>query len=287
MSHSLSGCTCVNGQFFEPGEATVSVFDAGFLLGDGIFESLRASEGVPYLLDRHIMRLFSAATELEFTDLPRHETITEQVYRTLQRSALLDAYVRVTVTRGSGAVGLAPPLGPPTVVIAALPAPVRPCAEYGIEATLLEQRGQRNAKAKSTSWQQAVLAKRSVERVGADEGIYVSESGYVLEGVTSNVFAVVENRLLTPRVSESLPGITRARLLELARGAGFGVIETPLEVDVLIDADEVFVTNAVQGLRSVRSVDGAAIGAQTSAGMFAALLDLYEEDRGAMVGAAR
>jgi branched-subunit amino acid aminotransferase/4-amino-4-deoxychorismate lyase len=281
------GCICVNGHFFDPAEATVSVLDAGFLLGDGLFESLRASEGVPYLLDRHIMRLFSAAAEFEFTNMPLRETITEQVYRTLHRAALADAYVRVTITRGSDAMGLAPPAGPPTVVIAALPAPARACADHGIEATLLEQRGERSAKAKSTSWQQAVLARRRVDRRGADEGIYVSESGHVLEGVTSNIFAVVKNTLLTPHISESLPGITRARLLELARDAGVATREAPLELDVLMDADEVFVTNAVQGLRSVCAIDGTAIGTRDSDGMFASLLGSYEDDRGAMIGAVR
>jgi branched-subunit amino acid aminotransferase/4-amino-4-deoxychorismate lyase len=286
VSHSGAGCICVNGRFFDPDEATVSVFDAGFLLGDGLFESLRASEGVPYLLDRHIMRLLSGAAEFEFAGMPRRETITEQVYRTLQRSGLTDAYVRVTVTRGSGVVGLGPPAGPPTTVIAALPLPPRICEDDGIDATLIQKHGKRCATAKSTSWQHAVLARRRVSKLGAHEGVYVSDGGHVLEGVTSNIFVVDESRLLTPHVSESLPGITRARLLELAHDAGLTAIETSLELDTLMSADEVFVTNAVQGLRSVRSIDGVAIGGESYDGMFATLVGLYEEDRRATVGIA-
>jgi branched-subunit amino acid aminotransferase/4-amino-4-deoxychorismate lyase len=287
MSDARQGCICVNGSFFDPEAAMVSVLDAGFLLGDGLFESLRASQGVPYLLDRHLMRLYSAAAEFEFANMPRRETVTEQVYRTLQRSALLDAYVRVTITRGCGAVGLAPPEGPPTIVIVALPASVRPCPEDGLDATLLERRRDSRAKAKSTSWQQAVIARRSVERIGAGEGIYVSESGHVLEGVSSNIFMVEKNRLLTPHVSECLPGVTRARLLELAQGAGLTTVEASLEVDALMGADEVFVTNAVQGLRAINSIDGAQIDSPGSESIFTTLLDLYLEDRGAMQGAAR
>lgn len=287
MSDTGLGCICVNGHFFEPDQAKISVFDAGFLLGDGLFESLRASEGVPYLLDRHITRLFAGAAEFEFEDMPRGETITEQVYRTLQRSELLDAYVRVTITRGSGAIGLAPPPGPPTLVISVLPAPARASAHDGLNVTLLEEHGERCAKAKSTSWQRAVMARRRVDRLGADEGLYVSASGHILEGVTSNVFVVDKGTLLTPHVSESLPGITRSRLIELARDAGLAALETALTVDVLLNAEEVFVTNAVQGLRSVRAIDDRPVGEPGPDGMFAALLGLYEEDRGAMVGAMR
>jgi branched-chain amino acid aminotransferase len=287
MSHSGPGCVCVNGLFFEPGEATVSVFDAGFLLGDGLFESLRAMDGVPYLLDRHLARLYSAAAEFEFMRMPRHETVTEQVYRTLQRSSLSDAYVRVTITRGTGGVGLAPPASQPTVVIAVLPAPARMGADDSIDATLLQWPRARRATAKSTSWQQTVLARRRVDHLGADEGLYVSESGHVLEGVASNFFAVEGERLVTPCASECLPGIARARVLELARGAGVLAVESPLEVEALMHADEVFVTNAVQGPRAVRTVDGTPIGRKDSDGVFITLLRLYEEDRRAMVGVAR
>ncbi len=278
-----SGCVNVNGRLFEPREATVSALDAGFLLGDGLFESLRASDGVPYLLDRHLARLLSAAAEMEFENMPACEILAEEVHRTIERSALADAYVRVTVTRGSGATALAPPSGPPTVVIAALPPPARAGADGGIEATLLPPPGERGAKAKSTSRQQAVLARRRVDRRGAGEGVYVSESNHVLEGVSSNVFVVRHGRLLTPPAEECLPGITRARLLELARDAGLTALETPVEVGVLMDAEEAFVTNAVQGPRMVRAIDGAAVGTPSSDGLLARLLALYDADRRAVV----
>ena len=183
-------------------------------------------------------------------------------------------------------MGLAPPPGPPTIVIAALPAPPRVCVDQGLQATLLKNGGEHCPRAKSTSWQQAVLARRQVNRLGADEGIYVSPAGHILEGVTSNIFVVDKNTLLTPPISESLPGITRARLLELARSAGHTALEATLEIDVLLNAEEAFVTNAVQGLRSIDTVDGTEIGSKAAGGMFASLHGLYEEDRGVMVGAA-
>jgi branched-subunit amino acid aminotransferase/4-amino-4-deoxychorismate lyase len=287
MSHLQSGCICVNGCFFEPADATVSALDAGFLLGDGLFESLRAMDGVPYLLDRHLMRLFVAAEEMDFVNMPSRETITEQVYRVLHRSSLADAYLRVTITRGVGAVGLALPDGAPTVVVAALPAPARHAADSGIYLTSLQRRSGLSTTAKSTSWQHAVLARRRVAQFGADEGLYVSEHQHVLECVSSNIFAVSGNILLTPRDAECLPGITRARVLELARGHGLTVIESQLELAELMDADEIFVTNAVQGLRAVHILDGTAMPVGGPEGIFATLLDLYQEDRRAMVGVIR
>jgi branched-subunit amino acid aminotransferase/4-amino-4-deoxychorismate lyase len=280
MHGSGSGCICVNGSFYRPHEATVSVLDVGFLLGDGIFESLRAADGVPYLLDRHLTRLSSAAAALEFTGMPSPETMTEQVQETLRRSLLADAYVRVTVTRGTGGVGLAAPEGSPTVVIAALPVPARVPLGQGIEVTLLERRKEERATAKSTSWQRTVLDRRRVSELGADEGIYVTEDGQVLEGVASNVFAVEGKQLLTPQVCECFPGITRTRIMELAPRAEMAVLEAPIGLDILMRADEVFVTNAVQGLRVVHRIAGTTVGGP-EAPVYGALSRLYEEDRAA------
>lgn len=261
----------------------MSALDAGFLLGDGLFESLRACDGMPYLLDRHLARLLAAAREMEFEEMPSAEALAEQVRRTLERAALADAYVRVTVTRGSGATALAAPSGAPTVVIAVLPAPA--CAVGGIEATLLGPPYERGATAKSTSRQPAVLARRQVVKRGAEEGLYVSEEGHVLEGVSSNVFVVSKGILLTPPREQCLAGITRGRVLELARGAGISVAEAPVESSTLMDAEELFVTNAVQGLRRVATIGGTDVGIANPEDVFATLLTLYEADRRAVVGA--
>jgi branched-subunit amino acid aminotransferase/4-amino-4-deoxychorismate lyase len=284
MPSPKAGCISVDGRLFDPLEATVSALDAGFLLGDGLFESLRARDGVPYLLDRHLARLLAAAEAMEFERVPSGEALAEQVRRTLDRAALPDAYLRVTVTRGSGATALAAPTNAPTVVIAALPAPPR--AVGGIEVTLLGPLSEHGAKAKSTSRQQAVLARREVEKRGAGEGLYVSEEGYVLEGVSSNLFVARDGRLFTPSAEHCLPGITRGRVMELARDGGIATVEAPLESHELRDAEEVFVTNAVQGLRRVTTIDGGPVGAADPEGVFVALLTRYEADRRAAAGAA-
>jgi branched-chain amino acid aminotransferase len=284
LPRSTPGCICVDGRFSAPGDAVVSALDTGFLLGDGLFESLRARDGVPYLLDRHLVRLYSAAATIELSGLPPAAALEQQVLETLDRAALADAYVRITVTRGPGGRGLLAPAGPPTVVVAALPAPSRVRANEGIAVALLERRAEERAAAKSTSWQKAVLDRRLVARREAEEGIYLAADGRVLEGVSSNVFAVVGGRLLTPPVRDCLPGITRARLLELAPQVGVTPSETRIELEQLLRAEQVFVTNAVLGLRAVDTIAGTAIGAQdSSSGVFAALRRGYEEDRCAAV----
>jgi branched-subunit amino acid aminotransferase/4-amino-4-deoxychorismate lyase len=276
---AAAGWICVNGGLFEPKDATVSVLDSGFLLGDGLFESLRATEGRPYLLNRHLRRLFGAAADYEFQNMPSVETVSEWVYGTLDRAALAEAYVRITVTRGCGAVGLAPPEGPPTVVVAVLPIGPPSQADDAVAVTLLPPAPHCAASAKSTSWQHMVLARRMVEKAGADEGIRVSEVRQVLEAVASNIFVVIDEQLLTPPTEQCLPGITRARAIELGREHGIPVREAPVEVGALMQADEVFLTNSVQGLRAVERVNGSAVGDPVPGSMFATLHTLYEQDR--------
>jgi len=194
-------------------------------------------------------------------------------------AALSEAYVRITVTRGPDGAALAPAAGGPTVVIAALPVePLGPAGD-AIAAELLRGARGRRAAAKSTSWQPAEAARRLVRSRGAEEGLYVSARGRVLEGVCTNVFAVVEDRLLTPPAHRCLPGITRGRVLELARAHGVDVVEAPLALETLRSAQEAFVTNAVRGLRALAAIDGEALARQGPEGVFATLHRLYARDR--------
>ncbi len=220
---------------------------------------------------------------IELTGMPAVSVLEERVRETLRRAALVDAYVRVTVTRGVGGVGLAAPAGGPTVAVAVLPAPPRVEVERGVEATLLEWHGEERPAVKSTSWQQGVLDRRRVERLGAEEGLYVAAGGRVLEGVSSNVFVVDGARLLTSPVRECFPGITRGRILELAPAAGLEVREAAIALEELMDAEEVFVTNAVQGLRLIRAISGVRVGARSAPTVFAELHRRHQEDRGALV----
>ncbi len=287
MKAELAGCVCVDGQMFAPEQAMVSALDAGFLLGDGLFESLRATDGMPYLLDRHLERLYAVAREVGYAELPTPDALAELIDATLARASLQEAYLRITVTRGRMLQALARPQGPPTIVIAALPVPSRGSVAEAVDVALLQSPTARGSSAKSTSRQSAVLALRAVEPAGCREAVYVRD-GRVLEGISSNVFAVCGGCLLTPPVEDCLPGITRGRVLELAAKSGLPLAETVLTVAQLLDCQELFITNAVQGLRAVRTVDGRPIAAPDDRpnGVFEALLDLYEADRLAAIRGA-
>jgi branched-chain amino acid aminotransferase len=281
MAPNLStggGCVCVDGRLLAPHEATVSALDAGLMLGDGLFESLRAIGGVPYLLERHLERLLGAAHEMSFAGVPAFEELSDQVRRTVVQARLRDAYVRVTITRGSSPAALAPPPGPATVIVAVLPAPAR--LQAPVQAALVAAPGGPAAGAKSTSRQHSVLASMDAQRRGAQEGIYVSEAGHVLEGISSNVFVCTGDRLRTVPQAHCLPGITRGRVLELARDAGVTAFEQPISVQTLLTAEAAFLTNAVQGLRVLGALDGQAI-AMDGAGaqLFEALRERYESER--------
>lgn len=273
------GCVCVDGHFSEPAVATVPALDAGFLLGDGVFESLRAVDGVPYLLERHLERLAAAAAELRFEGVPAPGALAAEVLETLRRSGLSEAYLRITISRGPGGIGLGPGEGRPTRVIAALPLPVQLRAPGGVHATTIRCASERVApRFKSTSWQPAVIARRQIEAADTDEGVYLSPRGTVLEGLSSNLFAALNGRLATPATSECLPGITRARVIELAREAGTEVQERQLPLADLEGADAVFLTNAVQGIRRVESLDGESLGGAANE-LLETLEHRYEPDR--------
>jgi len=272
-----AGCVCVNGRFGPPESATVSALDAGFLLGDGLFESLRAFGGTPYLLDRHLDRLQKSAAALGFPDLPPSPILAAEVQDTLRRSGLEEAYLRVTISRGRGGIGLASGGGSPTRVIAALPLPPRLEPGHGAAVVSIPCPAERHEPGlKSTSWQFSVMARRRVEESSADEGLYVSPAGDLLEGISSNLFLVEEGALWTPPSSQCLSGVTRGRIIELASDLGIACREAPLSRDRLLAADEAFVTNAVRGIRPVRSLDGEPLAGPGK--VCAALTRLYEED---------
>jgi branched-subunit amino acid aminotransferase/4-amino-4-deoxychorismate lyase len=281
------GCVCVNGRFSAPGEATISALDVGFLLGDGLFESLRASNGIPYLLDRHTRRFFAAADTLGFELTPDAGWLEGIVHETLRRSRLSEAHVRITLSRGRGGSGLAEPEGPPTTVVAVLPiAPLENPGKSISAVSLPWLAGSCSATVKSTSWQHSVLASRRVAADGASEGIYVRDGKWVLEGVSSNVFVLERGVLSTPPLGECLAGITRARVLELAAAAGIPTRESMLDLARLKRAELVFVTNAVQGLRSLASLEGDALGGRGGQESFFELCDLYQRDRQACAALA-
>jgi branched-chain amino acid aminotransferase len=265
----------------EPLErATVSVLDRGFLYGDSVFETLRTYGGVPYALDRHLERLEKSA-RLVHIDLPvSRVALGLEIAEAVRNAGCDECYVRVTITRGSGELGLDPSLaGKPLRVILVTPLVSPPEAAHadGISAITHAARrtgdGTALAGAKVGNYLVSILAVREAKTRGAAEALFVDGEGRIVEGATSNVFFVARGRLMTPpEESGILPGITRATVLEIAAQRGIDVEYRAPSVREMGSFEEVFITSSIRELLAVVRLDGVSVGSGTPGPVFKRLL---------------
>ncbi|MFO0752023.1 MAG: aminotransferase class IV [Thermodesulfovibrionales bacterium] len=261
MSHFVY----LNDRVVPAAEAKVSVFDHGFLYGDGIYETLRVYDGVVFLLDEHLQRLSRSASLIGLAlpkDMPG---IKRALYETLQANALRNAYVRLTVSRGYGQIGLDPALcKEPTFVIIANEFKPYPNALYESGISLLIASTKRNLKEaldpriKSLNFLNNILAKIEAKQADAYEAVLLNGAGCLTEGTISNLFFVKEGVLCTPSVECGiLDGITRALVIDLAVRNSIGLCEGEFLPGDLYGASEVFVTNTTMEVMPVCRVDAA------------------------------
>jgi branched-chain amino acid aminotransferase len=253
----------VNGNFYRKSKAMVSVFDHGLLYGDGIFETLRAYDGKILFLSRHLNRLFSSASLISLTlDLSLSQ-VRGILYETLEQNQLKNAYMRISLTRGEGEIGLNPGLcSNPTLIVMAKPFSGHPEELYqsGIQASLVHIR--RNApqatdpSIKSLNYLNNILAMHEALRIGAREAFMLNLEGWVCEGSVSNVFWVRNGILKTPATECGLlAGVTREAVITLARQAGIPVSEGYFLPEDLLSAEEAFITNTTFEVMPVTSLD--------------------------------
>jgi branched-chain amino acid aminotransferase len=275
----------LNGRLVADSEARVSVFDRGFLYGDGVFESLRAVGGGVFRLDRHLQRLRRSADGIGL-DLPvALSGLAAAVGDLLEANRLRDARIRVTVTRGAGRPGeYVEADGPATVVISSSGfGGLDPALHREGVAAAIPSRRQIPAEAldpqiKSTSRLGSVLARREARNRGAFEAILLDGLGNLTEGTVSNVFLVEGGRLRTPPApSGGLPGITREAVIEIARAASIEVTEEPLPSRRLFAADEVFLTNTSWEVLPVVRVEGRPVGGGIPGAVARDLLERYRD----------
>ena len=256
---------CLNGDIVERDAAMIGAFDRSFLYGDGLFETGRAYAGVPFMLSEHLARMADSADELGIV-MPAAGDIATVVVRLIEMNELADAYVRITLSRGTHKGKLVPDEPPqPTLLIEARELHPYPAgmAERGaavIVSSSVHNSASLVSRHKTTSYLANILAKREAEERGADEAILLDHTGHVAEGTVSNVFCVRGGRLLTPPLEMNiLPGITRQCVLGLARNAGIEVEEAPFCAAALQSAGEVFLTNSLMEVMPVGSIDGSAL----------------------------
>jgi branched-chain amino acid aminotransferase len=254
----------LNGKLVPEKKALVSVFDHGFLYGDGIYETLRAYKGTVFMIDEHIERLFRSASMIGLVLPQGHDGIKEAVYQTIKANKHKEAYVRITVSRGPGPLGLDPALCPePTFVIISKKFTDYPGSYYqkGVNIAIVNtRRNYKNAldpKIKSLNFLNNVLAKIEAKERGAYEAIMLNHRGYIAEGTISNIFFLKKNVLCTPATGVGiLDGITRRLILDAARKLGIKVNEGRFRPEDVYSADDVFISNTTMEVMPVSEIDG-------------------------------
>ena len=258
----------LNGQFVDEKRATVSVFDRGFLYGDGVFETMRAYQGHIAWIEQHLERLFQSAEMIDLCIQQSKPAFTAILRELIDRNRLGDAVIRMTLTRGVGLPGLDPePDIQPTTVITARPYQPFPSTYYSEGVSLVIVTIKRNPiesmppSIKSLNFLNNILAKVEATRKGAFDAIMLNQHNHLTEATTSNLFLVRQRELFTPTVTCGiLEGITRNVVIEIAQAKGISCHQQPLTVDTLYSADECFLTNTSMELMPVTQVDNHVIG---------------------------
>ncbi len=258
----------LDGRFVPQEKAMVSVFDHGFLYGDGIYETMRVYNGTFFLLRQHLVRLRSSAKAIALTLPLPPDGIADALQKTVSINKLRNAYVRIHLSRGLGAIGLDPALCPaPTMVIVAKPFHDYPPAQYeqGVRVSLVNTRRNHPAalppSIKSTNFLNNILAKIESIKAGAVEGIMLNWEGHVAEGTVSNIFLVRRGVLYTPSVKTGiLAGVTRGLVLRLAKKSRIPVKESLLLPKDLAAADECFLTNTTMEIMPVTAIGKKRVG---------------------------
>jgi len=256
----------IDGKIVDGPEARIPVTDHGFLYGDGVFEGIRAARRRVYRLDDHLARLGASARAIGLT-LP--DGLREIVLETLRAFGRDDAYVRLIVSRGEGALGVDPTTCPrPRTVCIVDEIRIYPAEKLALGIDLATSSWRRPAAdvldpgVKSMNYLNNALAKLEARRRGVDEALLLNQAGLVAEASVANVFAVTGGALLTPLPTDgALPGLTRAGVLEVAQELGIAASERSLGRVDLLRADELFLTGSGAGIVPVRSLDGESIGA--------------------------
>ena len=258
----------INGKMQPKEAATVSVFDHGFIYGDGVFEGVAVVSGGIFMLDAHIDRLVESARYLAIAS-PRRDALVAAAVETMARNELRDGYLRIVLTRGSGPVGIRNMhqlSGPTLVMMTQQEGRERRKAAYeqGLKATLSALRRipaqSLDAKAKTCNYVNNILAYLEAQAAGADTAIMQDIEGYLAECYAANIFLVKDGVVRTPALGSILNGITRQTVLQLCDDLGLACDETRLTTHDLFCADEVFETGSLAELKPICSVSGRTIG---------------------------
>jgi len=258
----------LGGEFVTKENAKISVYDHGFLYGDGVFEGIRVYDGNIFRLNEHLVRLYNSAKSI-MLDVPYSmEELTDIIVETVRKNGYTDAYIRVVISRGTGDLGLDPAnCSRAQTVIIVEPLSIYPKEMYesGLEIITVATRRNRpdvlDPKIKSLNYLNNILVKLEANLAGVSEALMLNDEGYVAEGSADNIFIVKGNTLKTPPgYLGALEGITRNAIIEIATELGYDVKEVPFTRHDIYVADEAFLTGTAAEVIAVVKVDGRVIG---------------------------
>lgn len=258
----------INGSFYPPEEAKVSVFDHGLLYGDGVFEGLRSYGGKVFRLEEHIDRLYESAKAIWLTIPMTREEMAEAVEQSVKANKIDDGYVRLIVTRGSGTLGLDPNrCSVPQVIIIADSITLYPQEYYENGLSIVTSSVIRNhpaaldARIKSLNYLNNILAKIEGLNAGCIEALMLNHRGEVAECTGDNIFLVRHGELLTPPLDAGiLEGVTRNVVIELAAERDIPTRQVTLTKHDVYVAEECFLTGTAAEVIPVVKVDNRTIG---------------------------
>lgn len=263
----MSELIYINGEYVPREEAKISIFDHGFLYGDGVFEGIRAYNGKVFKLDEHIDRLYNSASAICLKIPLSKEKMKAAILECLRKNGLRNAYIRPIVSRGIGDLGLDPRKCPkPNVIIITQEwgALYGDLYEKGLVAVTVGVR--RNPpeslppNIKSLNYLNNILAKLEANEKGGDEAIMFDVRGHLSEGTGDNIFLVKNGCIITPPTINNLEGITRATVIDIAKKLGYIVEEKNCGLYDLYTADEVFVTGTAAEVAPITKIDGRVMG---------------------------
>jgi branched-chain amino acid aminotransferase len=275
----------IDGAYYPKSQAKISVYDHGFLYGDGVFEGIRVYNGVVFKLREHVQRLFDSAHAMMLKIPMTQEQIVQAVVETCRKNNLKESYVRLIVTRGVGDLGLDPrKCSMATVIVIADHIVLHEGEAKTKGITTLVSWVRRNPvdgsshEAKSLNYLNSIMAKIEANMSGADEAICLAPTGCVAEGVGENIFLVKNGKISTPPTSTgALEGITGKAIRELAKKLGYEVTEKNLTMFMLFNADELFFTGTAAEIVPIREVNWRTIGSGVAGPVTAKLMAEFKK----------
>jgi branched-chain amino acid aminotransferase len=258
----------IDGKYYPKSQAKISVYDHGLLYGDGVFEGIRAYNGIVFRLKDHIDRLYCSAHTIMLEIPMTKEEMTQTVLETLRKNNLKDSYIRLVVTRGAGDLGLNPrKCSKPSIIVIVdtISLLKSEAKEKGVTAMLSwvkrDPVDATSHEIKSLNYLNSILAKIEANIAGVDEAICLDKNGFVCEGVAENIFIVKEGKIFTPpSYTGALPGITAEAAMDLAEKLGYPLKEKNITPYELFTAEEVFFTGTAAEIVPVKEINKRRIG---------------------------